>query len=193
MGWRTALDSALAPLFAEDVVVALESQVENDSRHTEVYRCWNLKSCDDSGTVDAPAAERGNSRILEDHAYTVDVVDVVDAVNTAADVDAVDAVDAGGTADFVDVVDTVDAASAIAAREWVASMTEESVRLLAWAKGHNGIRRQNKVAWVVATSHIHAECMCVGVRTKEEQAGVRAHTLPCAVLSRTLRSPLVPG
>ena len=190
MAWRTALDSALAPLFAEDVVVALESQVENGSQHTEVYRCWNLKSGDDSGTVDAPAAERGNSRILEDHANTVDVVDAVDAVDTAADVDAVGA---GGTADFVDVVDTVDAASAIAAREWVASMTEESVRLLAWAKGHNGIRRQNKVAWVVATSHIHAECMCVGVRTKEEQAGVRAHTLPCAVLSRILRSPLVPG
>lgn len=129
-------------------------------------------------TADVPGAEQGKARILEDP---------VNIVNVADDV---------GSADVVGVVGVVgieDAVSAVAARERVANMTQANVRLLAWARVHNDIRRPDEVAYVIATSHIQGGRSCVEVQRKEEVVEVLAHTPPYAVLSRIRRSPLASG
>lgn len=169
-----AVDSAVAPPVAGDVVAALVTHAEKGSEGNGAYRCWNLKSGDELVTANAPGAEQGNARISHDPVNTVDVVDDV------------------GTADVVGAVGVVgigDALSAVAAREWVANRIQAKVRLPEWETAHNDIRRPDEVADVMATSHTQGERNCVEVQRKGEVVEVLEHTPPYAVSSRIRRSP----
>lgn len=170
-----AVDSAVAPPVAGDVVAALVTRAEKGSEGNGAYCCWNSKSGDELETANAPGAEQGNARISYDPVNTVDVVDDV------------------GIADVVGVVGIGDALSAVAAREWVANRIQAKVRLPAWEMAHNDIRRPDEVADVMATSHIQGERNCVEVQRRAEVVEVLEHTPPYAVWSRIRRSSLAFG